>query len=158
MKVHSLLCPNQLWFQTFPILFYFPCFTTLDLVFSISSVHLRIPMRRCQMYPVFCSPPLLSSLSTYYFSNVTACNVSLIALNPVRMLAAGHQKHSWRWGAGVGCHVKSPPSLPLGKDLNLKHFQSITVQERTLTMFCNTDWFHKYAGWMQKLSFFQLIS
>ena len=43
----------------------------------------------------------------------------------------------------MGCHAKSPPSIPLGKDLNLKHFQSITVQERTLTMFCSTDWFHK---------------
>lgn len=115
----------------------------LDLAFSISSAYLRIPVCLCWKCPLFCNPPFSSSLSTYYFSNVTACTVSLIALNPVRMLAASHQKHSWRWGAGVDCHVKSPPSLPLGKDLNLKHFQSITVQERALTMFCNTDWFHK---------------
>ena len=85
-----------------------------------------------------------SALSIYFFQ-CDCLQFFTNSLEPysVHILAASHQKHSWEWGRGLSCHVKSSPSLPLGKDLNLKHFQSITVQERTLKMFCKTDWFHK---------------
>lgn len=149
MKVHLLLCLKLFEFKSclsfslyFSPTFLMPIFMFLIWIF-FSVKNLRIPMY------LFGSHPLLSSSTfwipwLYIFSNVTACSVSLIALNPtlsvfwlqaIKNIAGG--------GGRVSCHVKSPPSLPLGKDLNLKHFQSITVQERTLKMFCNTDWFHK---------------
>lgn len=127
----------------------------LTLNFSLRE-NLRIPLYLFWNHPLLSSStPLVPCL--HIFSNVTVCSVSLIALNPTLSISWLLAIKNMARGGGKGsCHVKLPPSLPLRKDLNLKHFQSITVQERTLKLFCNTDWFHKIC-WLDAEVEFLLV-
>lgn len=97
-----------------------------------------------------------SALSIYFFQcDCLQCFTNSLEPHSVHILAASHQKHSWEWGRGEWAAILNRlfPSL-WERTLTSGTFSQSQSKREPWKCSATLIGSIKYAGWMQKLSFF----